>query len=120
MKNVFNFEIPAYTTGSEVEKYIFNIADNQTVKARGTAIVYEEARQVLRKERFAYFKNRLFGKLGKPILYHSDKDLLKLVDSKEEKEMLTNLLKGLSDKGKTELLGILKENPEALVNINHS
>ena len=110
-------EIPAYTVGGEVQHYALQLGKGQIATQTGTAIVYKDAQKIIKAERRLFLKNKLFGKLKKPSVYQSEKDLLRLAQSKEDKKLIKSLIKGMNIEQKEQLFAALKTNPNALNNI---
>lgn len=119
LKDVFDMEIPAYTVSGRVQNYAMNLGENQMSKGLGTAIVYKDAQKILKAEKRLYLKNKLLGRLKAPMVYQSEKDILKLCKTKEDKNIVQSILKGLGndEEMKSALFAVLKKKPEYLQSI---
>ena len=99
-KRVIDLEIPAYTVGGRVYEYAKGLAKGQHSVSTGTAVLYRDAQNVIKQEQKLYWFNKLFGKLRKPTVFHSQKDLINLARTKEERKIINSydkLLKVNSD-----------------------
>ena len=114
LRKRMELEIPAYTVEGEVQKYALNLQDGQIAAATGTARVYEDARKILKTERKTYIKNLLRGKLSKPTIYQTDKDLFNLFDNPADKELVKKYITGLNYQHKQNVFNVLSKNPDRL------
>ena len=120
MIKFLNLEKPAYQVAGNVDRYDFNLQAGENPFYTGVAKGYEAAIDVAKQERRIYWKNKLLGKLKKPIKYTDDKDLLKYATSQEEKQIMLDLIKGLNREQKQCLMGIIplwENQPNVIKNI---
>ena len=117
IKGTLDMEIPAYTVGGRVQEYAYKLTEGQIGAQTGTSIVYKDALKLVKGERRLYLKNKLLGKLRKPSIYQSDKDLLRLANTKEDKILVRNMIKNMSADQKEGLFIALRQNPNALNNV---
>ncbi|MBP3924420.1 hypothetical protein J6E39_04180 [bacterium] len=119
LKDVFDIEIPAYTVGGRVQRYALNLGENQMAKGTDTAILYEDAQKILKSEKRLYLKNMLLGRLKAPMVYQSEKDILKLCKTKEDKNIVKSIIESLKndEDAKSALFTLIKKKPEYLQNI---
>lgn len=107
-------EVSAYKTEGEVQRYVSQLKEDQTAAATGTSIIYEDTIRLLRKEKRNYLKNLFSGRLTKPTVYQTDKDLLNLMDEAADKEMLRNFVTGMNYQEKEAVFTALSKNPDKL------
>lgn len=107
-------EIPAYTVQGNVERYALKLGENQTPKAIATTFLYDDARKIMRRERWLYIKNRLKGKISPSQVYTGDKSLLKLAKNSKDKQAIKELTKNMDDNTKEELFYQLLYYPKSL------
>ena len=117
IKHIIDGEIPAYTVQGKVQEYAYKLSDGQIATSTGTSIVYKDALKILKNERRLYLKNKLLGRLKKPSVYQTDKDLLRLLSSKEDKEIIEKMIKTMNDEQKEELFKAIRKNPKVIDNI---
>lgn len=113
-KQKLNLEIPAYTVEGEIQKYALKLGEGETVAATGTAKIYEDTVKILKQEKKSYFKNLLRGKLSKPTVYQTDRDLFKLIDDVDDKKALKKYITGLRYQEKEAIFNILSKDPSKL------
>ena len=116
-KRVIDLEIPAYTVGGRVYEYAKGLAKGQHSVSTGTAVLYRDAQKVIQQEQKLYWFNKLFGKLRKPTVFHSQKDLINLARTKEERKVIESIAKNMSIDNQKMLFTTLKSRPETLKNI---
>lgn len=109
MRYWLDMERPAYQVTGEVDRYAFNLQAGENSFHTGVTKGYEAAIDVVKQERRTYWKNKLFGKLKKPIKYTDDKDLLKYATSKEDKQIIANLIQGLNKLRKDDFLTVFSQ-----------
>lgn len=100
-------EKPAYQVTGEVDRYYFGTPKGETFLTEAISPGYEAAIDIVKKDRRSYWKNKLFGKLKKPNVFTTDKDLLKHATTPQEKQMLQELISGLNKEQKSYLIKVL-------------
>ena len=121
LKYWMDMELPAYEVGGQIERKIAGLKEDQYALDEMVAKGYEAAIDIAKQERRTYWKNKLLGRLKKPSIYLSDKDILKHAANKEEKQILTDLIKDLTEKEKKEFIKVLSSfdrQPNAIKNLN--
>ena len=104
-----DMEKPAYQVTGEIDRYFFGIPKDETFITETISKGYEVAIDIVKKDRRTYWKNLLFGKLKKPNVYATDKDLLQHASTSEEKQVLKRLISGLNRDQKDSLIKILPD-----------
>ena len=107
-----DIEKPAYATQGKVERYAYNMTEQEMAKGSGTAQVYDEAQKAARADRKLYLKNKLTGNLEKPTKYSGVKDIYKLVETKADKKIVKNIAKDMTEKERAQLFALIQRNPE--------
>lgn len=102
-----DMEKTAYQVTGEVDRYYFGIPKEETFITETISKGYEAAIDIVKKDRRAYWKNLLLGKLKKPNVFTTDKDLLKHATTAEEKQVLQELMSRLSKEQKGQLIKVL-------------
>ncbi len=102
-----DMERPAYEVTGQLERKILGLKDGEYATNEIIAKGYEASIDIAKQERRTYWKNKLLGRLKKPNIYLSDKDILKHASNKEEKEILTNLIKDMSEEQKKSFIKVL-------------
>ena len=113
-------EEPAYKVTGDVDRYGFNMKEGEVSINTGIANGYKAAKKIALKERLLYWKNKLFCKMKKPNVYMSDKDLMRYASTKEEKNMMNELIQNMDSKQKGKLIKFLYANegkPNTIENI---
>ena len=109
---VMDIEIPAYSTQGKVERYAYNMTEQEMAKGSGTAQVYDEAQKAARADRKLYLKNKLTGKLEKPTKYSGVRDIYKLVETKADKKIVKSIAKDMTEKERAQLFALIQRYPE--------
>lgn len=107
LKFWMDMERPAYEVGGQIERKIAGLKEDQYALDEMVAKGYEAAIDIAKQERRTYWKNKLLGRLKKPSIYLSDKDILKHAANKEEKQILTNIIKDMSVEQKKSFIKVL-------------
>ena len=107
-------EVSAYKTEGDVQAYASKIGEGQISAATGTSIIYKDTIKLLRKEKWNYIKNLFRGKLNKPTVYQTDKDLFNLFDNPADKELMKKYITGLNYQHKQNVFNVLSKNPDRL------
>ena len=107
-------EVSAYKTEGDVQAYASKIGEGQISAATGTSIIYKDTIKLLRKEKWNYIKNLFRGKLNKPTVYQTDKDLFNLFDNPADKELIKKYITGLNYQHKQNVFNVLSKNPDRL------
>ena len=102
-----DMEKPAYQVTGEIDRYYFGIPKEETFITESISKGYEAAIDIVKKDRRSYWKNLILGKLKKPNVFATDKDLLKHATSVKEKQMLQELINGLNKEQKGQLIKVL-------------
>ena len=102
-----DMERPAYEVTGQLERKILGLKDGEYSPNEVIAKGYEASIDIAKQERRTYWKNKLLGRLKKPSIYLSDKDILKHAANKEERQILTNLTKDMSVEQKKEFIKVL-------------
>lgn len=102
-----DMEKPAYQVTGEVDRYFFGTPKGETFITESISKGYEAAIDIVKKDRRSYWKNLLLGKLKKPNVFATDKDLLKYATTLEEKQVLQELISGLNKEQKGSLIKVL-------------
>lgn len=117
LRKVMDSEIPAYTVDGKVLEYAQCLKAGQYSVSTGTAVLYRDAQKVIRQEQKLYWFNKFFGKLRKPTIFHTQKDLINLARNKEERKILESIAKNMSTDNQKMLFTTLKSKPNSLANI---
>ena len=102
-----DMEKPAYQVTGEVDRYYFGTPKGETFMTESISKGYEAAIDIVKKDRRSYWKNLLLGKLKKPNVFATDKDLLKHATTPQEKQVLQELISGLNKEQKGSLIKLL-------------
>ena len=102
-----DMEKPAYQVTGEVDRYYFGTPKGETFITESISKGYEAAIDIVKKDRISYWKNLLFGKLKKPNVFTTDKDLLKYATTPQEKQVLQELISGMNKEQKSSLIKVL-------------
>jgi len=105
-----DMERPAYEVTGKMEEKIYGLKDGENGISTGIAKGYEAARQIAKQERRTYWINRLLGRLKKPNVYVTDKDILRHASNKEDREILIQMIAGMEKEEKISLIRFLSSN----------
>ena len=107
LKYWMDMEHPAYEVSGQIERKIAGLKEGDYALDEIIAKGYKAAIDVAKQERKTYWKNKLLGRLKKPNIYLSDKDILRHAENKEEKQILTDLIKDMSVDQKKSFITVL-------------
>ena len=107
LKFWMDMEHPAYEVTGQLERKIAGLKEGEYSPNEIVAKGYEASIDIAKQERRTYWKNKLLGRLKKPNIYLSDKDILKHASTKEERQILTNMIKDMSIEQKKEFIKVL-------------
>ena len=103
-----DMERPAYEVTGQLERKILGLKDGEYSPNEVIAKGYEASIDIAKQERRTYWKNKLFGRLKKPNIYVTDKDILKhAVNKEEEEQILTDIIKDMSVEQKQRFIKVL-------------
>lgn len=122
LKYFMDMEHPAYEVTGQIERRITGLKEGEYALNEMVAKGYEAAIDVAKQERRTYWKNKLLGRLKKPNIYLSDKDILRHAANKEEKQILTDLIKDMTVDQKKRFIKVLSSfegQPNAIKNLAH-
>jgi len=105
-----DMERPAYEVTGKMEEKIYGLKEGENGINTGIAKGYEAARKIAKQERRTYWINKILGRLKKPNVYVTDKDILRHATSKEEKEILTKMIANMEEEQKISLIRFLSAN----------
>ena len=116
-----DMERPAYEVTGQIERKIYGLKEGVYAPDEVIAKGYEASIDIAKQERKTYWKNKLLGRLKKPNIYLSDKDILKHASNKEEKQILTDMIKDMSVEQKKSFIKVLSSfegQPNAIKNLS--
>ena len=121
LKYWMDMERPAYEVGGQIERKINGLKEGEYAIDEIVAKGYEAAIDIAKQERRTYWKNKLLGRLKKPSIYLSDKDILKHAANEEEKQILTDLIRDMTVDQKKSFIKVLssfERQPDAIRSLN--